>query len=116
MSILKITNLHANVEGKEILKGVNLEISEGETVSFDVKVTHITGLIVPNKKVTIKDGDKVVPETEYRVEYSNNVNVGTATIIITGKGNYTGQIIKTFNIVKASYNTNNIKHYQIPFS
>jgi Fe-S cluster assembly ATP-binding protein len=34
MSILKITNLHANVEGKEILKGVNLEISEGETVAL----------------------------------------------------------------------------------
>ena len=34
MSILKITNLHASVEGKEILKGVNLTISEGETVAL----------------------------------------------------------------------------------
>ena len=34
MSILKIKNLHANVDGKEILKGVNLEISEGETVAL----------------------------------------------------------------------------------
>ena len=34
MSVLKITNLHASVEGKEILKGVNLEIKEGETVAF----------------------------------------------------------------------------------
>ena len=34
MSLLKIENLHANVEGKEILKGVNLTISEGETVAL----------------------------------------------------------------------------------
>ena len=34
MSTLKINNLHASVDGKEILKGVNLEISEGETVAL----------------------------------------------------------------------------------
>ena len=34
MSVLKITNLHASVEGKEILKGVNLQINEGETVAL----------------------------------------------------------------------------------
>ena len=34
MSVLKIINLHASVDGKEILKGVNLEIKEGETVAL----------------------------------------------------------------------------------
>ena len=34
MSTLKIINLHASVDGKEILKGVNLEVSEGETVAL----------------------------------------------------------------------------------
>ena len=34
MSTLKITNLHASVDGKEILKGVNLTVSEGETVAL----------------------------------------------------------------------------------
>lgn len=34
MSTLKIKNLHVTVEGKEILKGVNLEINEGETVAL----------------------------------------------------------------------------------
>jgi Fe-S cluster assembly ATP-binding protein len=28
--MLSIKNLHANVEGKEILKGINLEIKTGE--------------------------------------------------------------------------------------
>ena len=34
MSVLKISNLHASVEGKEILKGVNLTIKEGETIAL----------------------------------------------------------------------------------
>ena len=34
MSTLKIINLHASVDGKEILKGVNLMVSEGDTVAL----------------------------------------------------------------------------------
>lgn len=34
MSVLKITNLHVSVDNKEILKGVNLKINEGETVAL----------------------------------------------------------------------------------
>ncbi|MCQ2798261.1 MAG: Fe-S cluster assembly ATPase SufC [Bacilli bacterium] len=34
MSTLIIKNLHASVKGKEILKGVNLEIKEGETLAL----------------------------------------------------------------------------------
>lgn len=38
---------------------------------------------------TVKDGDRtLVKDTHYTVEYTNNVNAGTATITITGKGNY----------------------------
>ncbi|MCQ2815003.1 MAG: Fe-S cluster assembly ATPase SufC [Bacilli bacterium] len=34
MSTLRIKNLHAEVEGKEILKGINLEINNNETVAI----------------------------------------------------------------------------------
>ena len=37
-------------------------------------------------------------DTEYTVAYSNNVNVGTATVTITGKGDYTGSRDVTFII------------------
>ncbi|MBQ6583292.1 MAG: leucine-rich repeat domain-containing protein, partial [Mogibacterium sp.] len=37
--------------------------------------------------------------TDYTLSYRNNINVGTATMIITGKGNYTGSIQRTFPIV-----------------
>ena len=34
MAILKIKDLHAEVEGKEILKGINLDINDNETVAL----------------------------------------------------------------------------------
>ena len=39
---------------------------------------------------------------DYDVEYSNNVNAGTATVTITGKGIYTGTASATFKINKAA--------------
>ncbi len=38
--------------------------------------------------------------TDYTISYSANINPGTATVTIKGKGNYTGTIIKTFKIHK----------------
>ena len=40
--------------------------------------------------VTVKDGDAILTSEEYSVEYSKNTAPGTATVTITGKGNYTG--------------------------
>ncbi len=49
--------------------------------------------------VTVKSGStKLTEGTDYTVSYSNNTNVGTATVTITGKGNYTGSVKKTFTI------------------
>ncbi len=50
--------------------------------------------------VVIKDGGLTIPASEYEVSYSDNVNVGTATVTITNKtgGNYTVSGTKTFTI------------------
>lgn len=49
--------------------------------------------------VTVKSGDNtLIKNTDYTVTYSNNKNIGKATVIIKGKGNYTGTVKKTFNI------------------
>ena len=49
--------------------------------------------------VVVKDDSTtLINGTDYTVSYSNNVNVGTATVTITGKGNYSGTISKTFTI------------------
>lgn len=50
--------------------------------------------------VTVKDGDKkLVKGTDYTVSYKNNTKIGTATVTVTGKGDYTGTKTLTFKIV-----------------
>ncbi len=36
-------------------------------------------------KIVVKDGDEVIPESQYIVSYKDNVNPGTAVVTITGK-------------------------------
>ncbi len=52
--------------------------------------------------VTVRDGDVTLTEdTDYTVSYKDNVNAGTATVTITGKGDYTGETSVTFTILQA---------------
>ncbi|MDO5406939.1 MAG: InlB B-repeat-containing protein [Eubacteriales bacterium] len=58
------------------------------------------------KEVTITvtcNGRTLVENTDYTVTYRNNIEIGDADVIVTGKGNYTGEIIKTFRIIKDPY-------------
>ena len=49
--------------------------------------------------VTVKlNGETLKNGTDYTVSYSNNTKVGTATVKIMGKGNYTGSVSKTYSI------------------
>ena len=60
-------------------------------------------------KVTVKDGEKVlVLGVDYEIEYSNNINLGTATVIVNCKGNYTGTVTNTFEIVRKELNSDNV--------
>lgn len=53
--------------------------------------------IKPDVTVTL-GGRTLLKGTDYTLSYKNNTNVGTATVTIKGKGNYTGSIAKTFTI------------------
>lgn len=50
----------------------------------------------------VYQGDKLLNSSnDYTLSYENNVNAGTAKVIATGKGNYTGSVESTFTIDKA---------------
>ena len=52
--------------------------------------------------VTVTYGDKTLAAgTDFTVSYKDNVKEGTATVTITGSGNYTGIINTTFTITAA---------------
>ncbi len=61
--------------------------------------------------ITARDNSnshKLVVGTECKVEYKNNINAGTASVIITGIGNYTGSKTLQFNIYQKSLTASNI--------
>ena len=50
--------------------------------------------------VTVKDSrGKVIDKGNYTLTYQNNTKVGKATVTIKLKGNYTGKLTKTFQII-----------------
>src|SRR5690606_36803833 len=54
----------------------------------------------PTPTVTLHGS--TIPSSGYDIAYSNNTNAGTATITITGKGDYTGTAYGTFTINKTT--------------
>lgn len=55
-------------------------------------------------KVVLFDAENnytLVEDTDYILSYKDNVNAGTATVIITAVGDFEGSITKTFSITKA---------------
>ena len=56
----------------------------------------------PAVEVYNNSNKKLSGSKDYAVKYSNNINAGTATVTIAGKGNYKGTIKRTFTISKAT--------------
>ena len=55
--------------------------------------------------IVVKDGDKTLAEiTDYTVSYKDNTNAGTASVTITGIGNYGGTVTEKFIISPAAQN------------
>lgn len=84
-----------------------LAVYEGETsniinpVNVTLKYTEITytGRAIKDNEPTVKIGDNVlVKNKDYKVQFQNNTNAGTAFVIVTGKGAYKGKIVKPFGI------------------
>ena len=54
----------------------------------------------PDIASVVVDGVTLTADKDYDVSYENNVYVGTATVTITFKGNYTGTATATFEIIQ----------------
>lgn len=65
----------------------------------DIQDMEYTGAAI-KPVVKVFDGDVELGSTDYTVSYKNNVNPGKASVIIKGKGNYSGEEVITFNILK----------------
>ena len=70
----------------------------------DIAIAAIAAQTWTGSKITpavvVTDGETTLTlGTDYTVEYSNNIYAGTAKATITGKGNYSGTVKKSFEIV-----------------
>ena len=89
------TKVQVNAEYRKMLTHPTISIEDIASVTYTGSAKK------PN--VIVKDGETTLVEgKDYTVTYSNNTNAGTATVTITGKGNYTGSVSKNFTINKAS--------------
>lgn len=78
---------------------VNQIIAAPKTVALS-KSTIIYNGKAQTVSVTVKDSaGKTVPAANSSVVFSNNKNVGEATVTVTFNGNYTGSIKKSFQIL-----------------
>ena len=89
-------------DGTTTAKTLTWKITEKASSSLTVTLATTTYTYDGTAKepaVTVKDGSTTLTlNTYYTVTYSNNTNVGTATVTITMKGNYSGTITKNFTI------------------
>lgn len=58
----------------------------------------------PSVKLKNKKTGKYFSTSNYNVEYRGNINPGTAIVMVTCKGNYTGTFLKTYKIEMAATN------------
>ena len=94
-------NMAAQAETKQVFirqAGIGRADVAVEGKSF----TYIGSPITPAVSVTLKNGTQLIKGTDYTLAYTNHTNAGTATVTVTGIGNYIGTAKKTFVISKAA--------------
>ena len=92
----KIAQLEKQIE--ELIANGGSITSLAEITVSGIASKSYTGSPV-TQKITLKVDDEVLEEgTDYEIEYSNNINVGVATMTIRGIGKFRGTIKRTFKI------------------
>ncbi len=84
------------------IKGAKIVMPSEETYSYNGKAQ------TPDVTVTLNDKE-LEKNTDYKIDYVNNQNAGTATINITGMGRYEGSGSKDFTITKKAVTVSGIK-------
>ena len=82
------------------------EIAQKDIIGANITIPqecyeYVSKEIRPEATVTLSDGTVLKNATEYIVDYTDNIEVGTATITVKGNGNYIGYATKSFTIIEA---------------
>lgn len=77
-------------------------ITNANVVVAGKSFTYTGSPVTPAVSVTLKNGTQLMKDRDYTLAYTNHTNAGTATVTVTGIGNYTGEATRTFVISKAA--------------
>ena len=87
--------------GKTVSADFDIMAHSLEGASISVTGTHEYDGNVQTPEVTVVVDEKTLGEGDYSLTCQNNIDAGLATVIVTGKGNYTGSQSTTFAIAQA---------------
>lgn len=62
-------------------------------------LTYTGSPLTPSDFTVTFNGNTLINGTDYTIRYGNNVNVGTATVIVEGIGDYVGSVSANFSII-----------------
>ncbi len=85
----EFTITQANIANAD-LSSIEAQIKTGSAIEPDVALTY--------------NGNELAKNTDYEVEYSNNTEVGTATVTVKGIGNFRGTKDANFEIIESIEN------------
>lgn len=110
VTIAKIKN--KKVLEKDLNDSHSIKSKTNSSVDVGVRNTAITyngKTKKPDVQITASDGSRLVKGNDYTLTYKNNKKVGTATINIKFKGNYSGKTTQTFYIVPKATSLKTLK-------
>lgn len=86
-------------EGFEKTYHYAVTLKDISKATVTIEPVGFVGLEVTPTVQVVLNGKTLKKGTDYTLIYDNNVNVGTGTVRIIGKGNYYGSVVKEFSIV-----------------
>ena len=105
-AVFAATDLYECNPTAEFTIAGSLDISTADVKLSDTEYKYDGNSKTP--KVTVKVGSKTLKEDiEYSIEYSDNINPGTASVKVTGKGSFTGSVTLKFTIKGDENNSSN---------
>ena len=90
------------------------QLGTGTNITLSA-VGYYTGQKLQPTAVVTCNGRTLQANTDYTVSYENNVNPGTASVVITGKGNYAGTVRKPF-VIKCHLNKSKIDTLEFTYA
>lgn len=96
--IVEYGKAETSFEVKVLCQIAPKDITASDITMGEIKNQSYTGIAVEPEVLLYAGDQRLQPGKDYTVTYENNVNIGTASVTVSGVGNYTGTVTGQFEI------------------